>query len=93
MCDENGAKITDDRPTKEIRQIVLTEGMRDGLNFHEFRRTSASTLWKQGVPIRVISAILGHGNENTTNLYRSIPQEDFYQAVQGLSMTSFLPNT
>ena len=91
ICDDHGTKIPDDTPTKEIRRIVLREGLRDGLSYHGLRRTLATTLRRQNVPRRVISAILGHKNEDTTNRYLGIPQEDLYDAVENLSMTSFLP--
>jgi integrase len=90
ICDNDGVKITDERPTKEIRRIVLREGLRDGLSFHGFRRTFATTLRRNNVPRRVISAILGHKNEDTTNRYLGIPQEDLYDAVANLSTTSYL---
>ena len=33
ICDENGSKIADERPTKEIHRIVLSGGLRDGVSF------------------------------------------------------------
>jgi len=90
ICDDQGGKIPDEKPTKEIRPIVLREGLRDGLTYHGFRRTFATTLRRQNVPRRVISAILGHKNEDTTNRYLGIPQEDLYDAVENLSTTSYL---
>lgn len=91
ICDSRGAKITDDRPSKEIREIVVKEGLRNGLTFHGFRRTCATNLKRQGIQTWIISAILGHKNENVTYRYLGIPPDELRGAVQNLSMASFLP--
>ena len=43
------------------------------------------------IPRRVIQAVLGHKNEDTTNRYLGVPQEEIYDAVKNLSMACFLP--
>ena len=47
--------------------IKIPRGARHGM--HSLRHTLASTLLEQGTPLPVISAILGHLNSKSTNIY------------------------
>jgi len=47
----------------------------DSVYPHMFRRTRATGLYRDGVPLEMISAILGHENSETTKIY-AIPSVD-----------------
>jgi site-specific recombinase XerD len=51
---------------------------------HSWRKTFASSLSTQGVPVRVIQELLGHSNLNTTQVYLSVTASQQAQAVQTL---------
>ncbi len=48
---------------------------------HSWRKTFATTLSAQGVPVRVIQELLGHSALNTTQTYLSVTAEQEAQAV------------
>ncbi len=45
---------------------------------HDLRRTFATNLYKDGVPILVISKLMGHRNINTTQIYLQIEEEELF---------------
>jgi integrase len=51
-----------------------------GLQFRDLRRTAATTLHDGGVPLKTISAILGHGAVTTTIRYLGLKDENLKQA-------------
>lgn len=58
--------------TDGIRHILKTVADRAGVEDvhpHRFRRTFATIMYKRGMPIQEIQALLGHSNINTTTLY------------------------
>ena len=58
--------------TDGIRHILNTVADRAGVESvhpHRFRRTFATIMYKRGMPIQEIQALLGHSNINTTTLY------------------------
>lgn len=68
LYNKNHEKIS----TDGIRHILNTVADRAGVEDvhpHRFRRTFATTMYKRGMPIQEIQALLGHSNINTTTLY------------------------
>ena len=58
--------------TDGIRHILNAVADRAGVECvhpHRFRRTFATIMYKRGMPIQEIQALLGHSNINTTTLY------------------------
>lgn len=58
--------------TDGIRHILNTVADRAGVEDvhpHRFRRTFATVMYKRGMPVQEIQALLGHSNINTTMLY------------------------
>jgi site-specific recombinase XerD len=51
---------------------------------HSWRKTFASALSAEGVPVRVIQELLGHSNLNTTQVYLSVTAFQQAQAVRVL---------
>jgi integrase len=50
-------------------------------DYHSWRKTFASALSAEGVPVRVIQELLGHLNLNTTQVYLSVTASQQAQAV------------
>lgn len=58
--------------TDGIRHVLHTVADRAGVENvhpHRFRMTFATIMYKRGMPIQEIQALLGHSNINTTTLY------------------------
>ena len=47
------------------------------VDHHSFRHTFATRLENEGVPIAMISAIMGHDHEETTKTYMDMLEENF----------------
>lgn len=47
-----------------------------------FRRTRATGLYRDGVPIEMVSAILGHSNTETTKIYAAPSVEQLRENMQ-----------
>ena len=60
-------------------------GIYEPLGFHVLRHTFAHTALRSGVPIKVVSAWLGHADVKITlNIYDSIDETDFLKATEQL---------
>jgi len=55
---------------------------REELSFHSCRHTTGSWLSMQGVPLRVISEILGHSNTQVTEMYSHLSPEVMDRAME-----------
>jgi integrase len=52
------------------------------ITFHGLRHTSATLLISDGVPMRAVSAVLGHAQASTTaNIYAHVLEESLDQAA------------
>ncbi|WP_259128929.1 tyrosine-type recombinase/integrase [Salinibacter ruber] len=71
FVDANGDVPKSDRASKRfkfyVRKAKLSD--REELSFHLYHHTTGSWLSMQGVPLRVISEILGHSNTQVTEMY------------------------
>lgn len=71
--------VGDDHVGREtINNIVKRVAKRanvDGCHAHRFRRTCATNALKHGMPIELVSMMLGHSNIATTQIYLSIGQD------------------
>ncbi len=62
-----------------IENIVREIGKRAGVDKthpHRFRRTCATNALKKGMPIEMVSKMLGHENIATTQIYLDLSEED-----------------
>ena len=63
-----------------IRKAKLSD--REELSFHSCRHTTGSWLSMQGVPLRVISEILGHSNTQVTEMYSHLSPDVMDRAME-----------
>lgn len=82
----NGHGEVSDRLNKEsINDIVKKLGKRAGIphvHAHKFRRTAATLALRRGMPIELVSKMLGHESIDTTQIYLDINQEELKIAHQ-----------
>lgn len=64
----------------EIRQNH--SNIPDSVYPHMFRRTRATGLYRDGVPLEMVSAILGHENSETTKIYAIPSAEQLREALE-----------
>lgn len=79
--DQNGNAIRPDRVSSRFKTFVRKAGLDDRLHFHSLRHTTASWLTMDGVPMRVIQAILGHASIQTTEIYSHLAPETLDAAM------------
>ena len=63
-----------------VRKAKLSD--REELSFHSCRHTTGSWLSMQGVPLRVISEILGHSNTQVTEMYSHLSPDVMDRAME-----------
>ena len=72
-----------ERIVKKYADLTRKEnpGLPERIYPHMFRRTRASGLYRDGVPLEMISAILGHTNSETTKIYAIPSVEQLREAL------------
>jgi len=71
------------RYTSSIEQMVRKIGKRagvDNVHPHRFRRTSATIALRRGMPIEMVSKMLGHEQISTTQIYLDLSDDDLEAA-------------
>lgn len=70
---------------EQLRAIATKAGIEDKkITFHTARHTSATMLLSLGVPIEVVSKILGHSDIRTTQIYAKVLAEQVKKGVHKL---------
>lgn len=74
FTDKNEHPIKPDRVSKRFKFYVREAKLknRERLHFHSLRHTTGSWLAMQGVPMPVISKIMGHSSTQVTEVYASV---------------------
>jgi integrase len=84
FVDADGTPPKPDRVSKRfkfyVRKAKLSD--REELSFHSCRHTTGSWLSMQGVPLRVISEILGHANTQVTEMYSHLTPDVMDRAME-----------
>ncbi len=73
---------------KAVKEIGLNNGVKDlrhKVVFHTLRHTFASWLVQDGVPISLVSKLLGHSNIQMTMRYSHLAPQEGVTAVNGLA--------
>jgi site-specific recombinase XerD len=73
-----------ERIVKKYADLVRKEnpGFPDSCYPHMLRRTRATGLYRDGVPLEMISAILGHSSLETTKIYATPSVEQIREALK-----------
>jgi len=76
----NGGKllpvISNQRINAYLKELASLAGIEKKLTFHAARHTFATTVTlSNGIPIETVSAMLGHKNFRTTQIYAKVVQE------------------
>ena len=84
FTDKNDNPIKPDRVSKRFKFFVRKAGLKnaDRLHFHSLRHTTGSWLAMRGVPMPVISKILGHSSTDVTEVYSHVSQDVTVQAME-----------
>ena len=77
--------VSPDKPTttSSIESIIRKIGRATGVENvhpHRFRRTCATMALKRGMPIEMVSKMLGHDNISTTQIYLDLNEDDLKSA-------------
>ncbi len=92
---ENGELVRPDYTTDILASIHGKGGkeeIMEEFNLHSLRNTFATTARADKMPIHVISAILGHKEEDTTNRYMSVTGEEFLKTTKAIRGLAPVPN-
>ena len=83
FLDANDEPPKEDRVTKRFKFYVRKAELEDkeDLKFHSCRHTTGSWLSMQGVPLRIISEILGHSSTQVTEKYSHLQPEVLERAM------------
>jgi len=84
FVDANDDVPKPDRVSKRFKFYVRKAKLadREQLSFHSCRHTTGSWLSMQGVPLRVISEILGHSNTQVTEMYSHLSPDVMDRAME-----------
>ncbi|GAB2519318.1 tyrosine-type recombinase/integrase [Paramicrobacterium agarici] len=83
-------KSASDRVSRAIRRIGITD---HNITAHSLRHFYATTLLRQGVPIRVVQEMMGHASLNTTQLYAEVTEEDMSAGAAVLPIIGHRPQS
>lgn len=67
-----------------LRKACKAVGI-EGVSTHSFRRSALTNMYRQGIPLRTIQKISGHGDLGTLQLYLEVSDEDVEKAINSLS--------
>lgn len=77
--------ISNQRINAYLRELASLTGIEKKLTFHAARHTFATTVTlSNGIPIETVSAMLGHKNFRTTQIYAKVVQEKISQDMKKL---------
>ena len=75
ICNDDGTWFNPNYMSHQFRDFLKSHGFR-AIRFHDLRHTCASLMLKAGVPLKVVSSILGHSSITiTADLYTHVLEE------------------
>lgn len=92
FVDEQGRPVTGSRLDTRVRSWLAQADvdLRPGAVTHAFRHTFAHRLVTNGVPMPVVSELLGHADLRTTSVYTRVSTADTVEAVSVGALTATL---
>ncbi len=80
-----GTSLHPDNLNRTLTKLCKAAGLRS-IRVHDLRHTYANLMLSQGVPLEIVSKLMGHSLPSTTqNLYRHVSQEETAQYAVNLS--------
>ena len=77
--------ISNQRINAYLKEVATICGIEKRLTFHAARHTFATTITlSNGIPVETVSAMLGHKNFRTTQIYAKVVQEKISKDMKGL---------
>lgn len=77
-----GQRVTARNMQRSLTRLVKRAGITKNITLHTLRHTYGSTLLRRGVPIEVVSSLMGHANISITyNKYIHVLHEERVKAV------------
>ena len=80
----NSGPFNGDVFLREVQAAARAARIPGNIRLHDLRHTYATTLAKQGVPLRDIQALLGHTSVAVTERYAKYQQQDFSNVIDAL---------
>jgi len=74
--DEAGSHLSERSAQKVFHQAAVKAGIKKPATFHTLRHSFATHLLEDGVDVRYIQELLGHGSLETTERYTHVAQKD-----------------
>ncbi|TDA65788.1 hypothetical protein E0765_04720 [Sulfuricurvum sp. IAE1] len=81
FCNQNGAKYNSGAPYDQLTRILRSIGI-DKTGMHILRRSYATYLMAQNVDFAIISELLGHNDEEVTELYVRFTKDGLRKIVK-----------
>jgi integrase/recombinase XerC len=76
--------LTNQKTNQNLKQIIKEANIDKNITFHSARHTLATTGLEMGIPIEVISKILGHTELKTTQIYAKVNDSLKYREMMKL---------
>lgn len=92
---ENGELVRPDYATDILASIQGKGGKEEIMgefNLHSLRNTFSTKARADKMPVYMISTIMGHNDENTTQGYMSVTGEEFYSATKAIRGLAPVPS-
>jgi len=81
FSDRRGLPVKPGRVSHRFKDMVRLAKLDDRLHFHSLRHTTGAWLVSEGVPLKVVQAILGHSTQAVTERYAHLAPETLDAAM------------
>lgn len=88
FTDRRGLPVRPNRVTTRFADMVDAADLDDRINFHSLRHTTGAWLVSEGVPLKIVQAILGHSEQRVTERYAHLAPETLGKAMDEVFGTS-----
>ena len=83
--DELGGPLWRSRIRRDFKRLLAKAGLPNALRFHDLRHSAASLLLAEGVPVKVVSEMLGHSDvKMTLSIYAHVIEGAQEQAASAM---------